>query len=310
MKAGMRAALTVATVCIVAGGVLMGAGAAAGGRQQWESGEFFHHINQNGDKVPDLELVEELSDLSIYNGEKEENGVETLSGNFTRNIAYDVLPDKLETSIGVHVLVIDEEDVEGIVLEGDNCDRIQCYVKGDTLYIKDVGKRKKYHKADDRQLILTVPEDIYWEEVEIDADLGGVDVGRLQAKEVDAEADMGWVQIGELSAEKLDIKADMGSVEVEDGQVGSLDISANMGSVIFYGAVDHEIEAEADMGSIQMYLEQDEEDFNYIIKSDMGNIDLGGTSYSGMSKEKEIRNGAPRTMELESSMGNIEISFQ
>lgn len=53
MKMGIKAAVTVATVCIVSGGILMGAGAAAGGRQQWESGQFFTHVNQNGERVAD-----------------------------------------------------------------------------------------------------------------------------------------------------------------------------------------------------------------------------------------------------------------
>ena len=63
------------------------------------------------------------------------------------------------------------------------------------------------------------------------------------------------------------------------------------------------------MGYVALYLMGNEDDFNYQLEGAMGNIDIGGMSFSGFGQEKKIDNGASKNIEVECSMGNISILF-
>ncbi len=342
MKKGTQITILAAVACIALGGVLMGAGVAAGGREQiaaghfvfvngrgteqlaerfWEDGSLGDgvHMDHGYYDVPDVPDVPDMPDVSglsgTWKGQDEESGQEVLSGDFVRTIASGNMPRNLKVTLGIHSLDMVESDGQDIVLSGENCDRIQCYVKGDTLYIRDVGKNKKYKDVRSRVLTLAVPEEMLWKEAKINAELGTAMVDRLEADEVELEAELGQITVETLhAAKKLEIDAELGSVEVVDGYAREVEFSASMGSVQYNGTLAGDAKAEAEMGSIELNLFQTETDFDFEIKASMGKVEINGEenhySYSGMEKEKKIDNGTGRKMELETSMGGIVISFE
>lgn len=323
MKKGTKGAVIAAVTCIAAGCILMGAGAAAGGGEQLKNGNF-RYIHLDGKEAVLDDAIEEVFTGGLthlenkaqsgfggrYDGEKEEKGSEVLSGDFEREISYSGALKKLEAKAGVHMLEIREGSGQEIRLSGKNCDRVQCYVKDGELCIQDVGKNKKYTRVNDRKLVLTVPEGICWEEAEIEAAVGGVEMKSLEAEEAELDAGMGSIEIRSLIVKKLDAEADMGSVEVSDAQVGELDVEANMGSIDFSGRVDGDIDAKVNMGSIVLTLEQDITDFDYEISSDMGSVTLDGEEYSGLKAKWREDNGSGRRLTADSSMGSIDICFE
>lgn len=314
MKKGTKAAMITAAACIAAGCVFIGAGTAAGGVEQVKTGEFdlFYpnrDIDADFDGVLDL-LPLKSEDRGRYDGETVTKDIEVLSGDFERSIEYHDSLENLEIKVGVHILEIREGDGPEILLEGTNCDQIQCYVDNGTLYLKDVGKNKKYLRVRDRTLTLTVPAGIRWDDASISAAIGGVEADALDAQKIKLDVDMGNIDIDSLTAERLEIGADMGNVELRNAQAGGLDAEANMGNIEFEGAVNGNVEAEAGMGSITLTLAQREDEFNYEISAGMGSVTLDGADFGGLSHEKKLDNGADRRMKLESSMGSIDIYFE
>lgn len=315
MKKGTKAAIVAAVCCIVAGGALMGAGAMAGGIEQLESGEFdyIHLEDETAGWLGSFFLRGIRSGRNgagSYDGEAQEEGVEVLSGDFDREIAYSGGLKRLKTNVGVHILRIEQNDTGKVTIEGKNCDRIQCYAKDGTLYVKDVGKKKKYTRINDRELLLTVPEDISWEEVEMEASIGGVVIEKLKADSAELNASMGNIEVYGLEAERLQIDTEMGNVTVSGAKTGSLEAEAEMGNIEFSGRVEKNITASAEMGSIMLALEQEKTEFDYEISADMGSVTLNGEEYSGLSGGWRENNGAGRRLEANSSMGSIDISFK
>lgn len=335
MKKGVKTALIIAAACIGVGAVLTGAGYAAGGFEEpelvegyiekidrvtgrytglWDSaaGEYMSFWDKAADSWIGRWLPEAVSDNDhgFYNGEKEEHGQEVYSGDFEAEVPYSGSLLELDVEMGVHGLEIVEGNDDRITIRGTNCDRIQCYVKDGILHVKDVGRHKKVYKTTGRTLQLTIPSGIKWAKADLEAGMGYVEMWMLEAREASLDADMGYVAVEFLTAEEADLEADMGSVTVGEGNIGELDISASMGSVKVTGTVSGNVEAEADMGSCVLTLRQSVTDFNYEITTSMGSVELNGEEYSGLDKEKLILNGAPRTMELDSSMGSIEIYFK
>lgn len=327
MKKGTRAAVIAAMICIVAGGILAGIGAAAGGREQIAEGDFqYVQLGESGGDLDDAveafflknlgrlgrsERLEDIADtVGRYDGEKEKKGVEVLNGDFERTIAYSGALSRLETKVGIHVLEIKEGSGGEILLKGKNCDRIQCYVEEGTLYIKDVGTRKKYKRTNDRELVLTVPAGILWEKVEMEAPIGGIEMDSLAAQKAELDAEMGNIVVYSLTADKLDIEANMGNVEIRNARAGRLEAEASMGNIEFEGRVDGDIEAEASMGSITLSLAQEKEEFNYEISAGMGSVTVDGSDCGGLSRDQTIDHQADKRMKLNSSMGSIDIYFE
>ena len=58
-----------------------------------------------------------------------------------------------------------------------------------------------------------------------------------------------------------------------------------------------------------MTLQGAETDYDYQLECAMGGINLNGEEYSGLSKEKDIKNGGKGTIDVECSVGSIEIHF-
>lgn len=246
-----------------------------------------------------------------YEGGEADPDQEIYSGDFDTDITYSDKPVNLDLEIGMHHLVISEGKADGIHLSGKNSGEIQCYVKDRTLYLKDSEAYKKNIHIDDRELILTIPSDIVWQEATLKAGLSSLEMETLNAREADLDAEMGSIRIGSVTAEDLEVSSSMGSVSIDSIQTDALEVSAEMGSAELSGIVNGNIEAESNMGSIELTLLQKESDFNYEVASGMGSVTVNGEKYT-TDKEKKVRvnNDADKNMNLQSSMGSIDISFK
>ncbi|MDO4291796.1 MAG: DUF4097 family beta strand repeat-containing protein [Eubacteriales bacterium] len=287
MRKGVKVALIAAGICIVSGGILMGAGAAggAGFARQGDGGRMAEEWSET-----DSFFAKLFPGSGYYSGREAEDGYPVYDGDFETQIESAALPLCLDAELGGHTLEILEGDGQEIFLEGSNCDRIQCYVRKDTLYVRDVGKWKKYLKTGKRELKLTVPAGTRWESAKL-------------------EVDMGLIRAERLEADETSLSTDMGSVEIGDLRTGGLEAETNMGSIELSGRVEGDVSVETGMGSVGLWLSQPKEDFNYTVSAEMGEVNLDGEDFDGLSREKSIENGADWEMELSTSMGSIDISF-
>lgn len=271
MNKKVKTILIAAAGCIGAGAVLMGIGSAMGGTLE------LGRMNASPD----------WADVGDYDGEEPNMEQEVFSGDFETEIVFDEMPEALDAEIGVHGLKITEGEAGRISLKGRNADRIQCYVENGTLYLKDVGQHKKYKKTNGRELTLTVPAGTEWKRAALDADLGYISAETLSAETVVLDAEMGSIELGRLKAE------------------------ANMGNIVFAGTIEGAVEADCEMGNVTLKLSQKKEDFQYTIRSEMGEISIGGEKYGAADgREKTVSYGAGWQMDLETSMGSIEILFE
>lgn len=270
----------------------------SGWEDSWEDGIFYDEDSFKG------------GNTSRYNGSEAEPGQEVYNGDFETDIAFTGDLKKLDVEIGIHGLEIVEGTENKVHIQGKNCDRIQCYVKNGKLYVRDVGKNKKYVRNQTRTIVLAVPKNMNWEEADLDADMSYVRTKNLTAQKAALDADMGSIEIRNLTADQVSVQADMGGIAVKNMQTGYLEADADMGSVELAGIVNGDIDASADMGSIVLKLYQKKGDFNYELSTSMGGITLGGSDYSGLDKVRTIENGADKKMVLDSSMGSIDISFK
>ena len=63
------------------------------------------------------------------------------------------------------------------------------------------------------------------------------------------------------------------------------------------------------MGNVSLDLKGDREDFNYELHCVGGNLDIDGDKYAGVDISKSIDNGTDKSIEINCSMGNVEVDF-
>lgn len=120
----------------------------------------------------------------------------------------------------------------------------------------------------------------------------------------------GRIDIESLTAEKLDMNLGAGELYIDDVKVDKdTELELGMGKAELNGLFNGNMDIDCGMGSVTLYLQDAEEDHNYEIHCEMGNVELGRYSYTGMSGERTISNGSSSTYEIKCSMGNVNISF-
>lgn len=60
---------------------------------------------------------------------------------------------------------------------------------------------------------------------------------------------------------------------------------------------------------MELNLTGDEKDYNYTLASAMGQVTINGTDYSGLAQEKTVQNSAKKNVNIECTMGKIEVNL-
>ncbi len=326
MKKFMKTCGIIALVMIVLGVALGIAGSSVagratisqvvetvtGGRVKVEFGDggwgIFSGIASIGDMEVDLgsgpNVNYDIGDASMFSKEHDimSGDVEPYSpGSGIRNLKMQVGGCDVETKASKD---------DRIYVEAKGMRKFQGYVEGDTLYVLGTVKSGLIGLDRKSEVILYLPEDYFFDEVEIDMGAGALDIDRLSAGEVSLEVGAGRITLGTVQVRELTANVGAGQIELKDMVVGELDVEVGMGEFTAQGSLDGDAEVECSMGNVEMKLDGREEDFNYQIEGAMGSIRLDKEDMGGFAQEKSIDNGAAKTMKIECSMGNVTVKFR
>ena len=263
----------------------------------WWEDDAPKELKINGETQSNLTPIKETPDFMVMQDPEE------ISAAGIRN---------LDLDLGAGQFFIREKDMDdgmiAILLQGvGTCDY---YTDKDTLHVESF--KGNHHIGEDlskNQIIMDLPKGISFDEVELACGAAVVELGNMNAKELEIEVGAGEVRIDYADVKKFSANIGAGRVEANGMTAQEVDLQVGMGDCVYYGSVSGDLEAECDLGNMDIMLQGEEEDYNYEIECAAGNVDLGGRSITGLAAEKKIYNGAPATVELSCSMGNITVSF-
>lgn len=302
MKKFMKICAILALILIVAGmGMSLTAGAIQGPITLSQLRNSIHLDDDLGEEIfSKLENLEELNRLDSgvrfsvedgLNGEFDSN-YDILSGDIKQTFSPD--DDKirnLDIAAGGCSVVLEDSEDDDFHVEVKRAKSYQGYVSGDgTLYLKCI-RKSTVNGIDSCKIVLSIPEEYAFDDVEI-----ALGAGEFTGKNT-------------LQASKMEIELGAGTIELKDLDVGKFEAEVGAGSLEIKGDIREKAEVECAMGSIEMKLAGEMEDYNFNVSVAMGDISIGGRSYSGLDRSKEIDNEAARTIDLECAMGSIEVKF-
>ena len=176
----------------------------------------------------------------------------------------------LDVELGAGKLEIYYDDVEKVQVEQEETPGFQCYVEGGTLHVE--GGQRLGVNNNRARIVIRIPRNYSFAEFDLEVGAGEATVDGVIANE--ASIDVG---AGEAKITNLDAK---------------------------------EIDAGADVGELYIQLVGKQEDYSYNLECDIGAVQIGEESYTGLGTEKKIKNpDAKRFLEADCNIGEVQIDF-
>ena len=195
----------------------------------------------------------------------------------------------LEFSLSAGELSFQPYDGDRIRIEvsGAKKDKVRVGKDDGSLVLETTGRTQ------DRKILVSYPQGYTFDETSIEIAAGTVTLKEgFNTGELDVSVAAGeFTNTGRLTAREVSIEVGAGNVELSE-----LDTK--------------ELEADCGVGNIELNISGRETDYNYEISCAAGEVEIGGSSYSGIGHSKEITNpNAKGDMELNCGVGNITVTF-
>lgn len=199
------------------------------------------------------------------------------------------------------------EDSQIYVLwSSKNASDVRASCKSGKLVVQDTRTGNSARK--DMEIYLSIPAGKQFDDVELQINAGEMEIDvPLEAGHMRLDADAGVITAEGLASDDLDVSVGAGTIEISDSSFGKAALNCGVGTIELEGSIRSDAKAECGMGTIDLDLDQDVDDYNYVLSCGMGGIEIGDESYSALAREKRIDNGADSTFTLNCGMGEITI---
>lgn len=217
---------------------------------------------------------------------------------------------KLDIQTGGGGFCIEASGDSSFYIEATNVGKLQTYMEEGTLIVRTTSGSQKWNDLKGDKITLYIPKNFHYSEICMELGAGKMDVDDLDADHIVLKAGAGQIDAERLTAQVLEANVGMGQINMTGITVQNLDVEVGAGGMTAKGTVKGDASVKCSMGSLELQLDGSETDFNYQMIGTMGNIKLAGQGYSGVGMQREIDNGAEKSLTAECTMGNISIRFE
>lgn len=157
------------------------------------------------------------------------------------------------------------------------------------------------------KLILSVPEEIVFEEAEISTGAGTVEIDRLQSEQLAMK-----LGAGEVTLENIDVKSKTkidggaGEITIQNSSLCNLDFDIGVGEVKCEAAIPGESEIHTGVGETKLTLKGAKEDYRISVDKGLGSIKIDGQSVSDGQKYGSGKN----EVEIDVGVGAVRVDFE
>lgn len=319
MKKSTRFFVVGGLLSILAGGIIMLVTGCIGGismmhtiateytYSNWNLGHGYWRWGYHG-----VEHYDEYFDDDHFDGEHHDGTHhDSIAENGSVNL--DEIEDEIHS-----LLIYDIDGVDLDIIQESSRNVKLLSVQGVGIeYVVDDGKliiRSKYGNgwfSEGGKIVLSVPEDMYWEDVDIEFDAGELDMEGIYARKIALKVGAGEASVDRIEAEKMEISVGAGEVKAEKMEIsGDAVISVGLGNVEISGVVDGSMDFSCGMGNIEFEGKNSAyDDYNYDISCAAGNVEIDHSHFSGFAFDRQINNHSHKDINIDCGMGNVSVSF-
>lgn len=217
---------------------------------------------------------------------------------------------KLDIQTGGSEFRVEASGDNSFYIEATNVGKLQTYMEEGVLIVRTTSGSQKWNDIKGDKITLYVPESFHYSDICMELGAGKMDVSGLDADHILLKAGAGQIDAKQLTAQVLEANVGIGQITMSDITVQNLDAEVGAGGMTVKGTVKGDAGVKCSMGSLDLRLAGSETDFNYHLIGTMGNISLDGQDYNGVGMQRDIDNGAGKSLTAECAMGSIAIRFE
>lgn len=317
MKKFMKFCFVLALILIIAGSALYMLGRGKSGRESMDElltdfgGDWVNFDVENfGSVASSVAESAGFSELYDINDSSMFDDVHTVwRDNVEKQMIGSGSVDELQLGVGGSMVEIRDSDDGNIYIEGENIGKMQAYVEGEALFVNSVRPSNLMDEIKNSKIVLYLPQDISLQFMQVSLGAGQLKMRDMTVQNMTADVGAGQLSMEKMDIETLELSIGAGELQAKDTRVQNLSASVGMGNLEFSGAIDAAADISCSMGNVSMELEGVKEDFNYELHCVAGNMDIDGEKHTGVEMSKTIDNGADKSIEIDCSMGNVEVDF-
>lgn len=315
MKKFTKVTLIIAAVFVMLGITLCCVGATVAGglknlRTMAQSGalNFGNWHFEDGVYYKGEDLIENVGGLEL-----DVNILSEGEENSRNHYDHDIKQIEMDLDLANVIIKSTEQDGITITMENGFTKHYKEYLEEDTLRVTYDGGTNNYKDAPN--ITIYVPIDCALEEINIETDLGNVEIWDFtQGIEVlKVVANLGNIEIhnSEIRGNSI-VEADMGNAQMLQVICKDVEMHSDMGAVCFKGIVNGNLDLSADMGSAEATISGKETDYNVYLSTDMGQVHHNNGHYSNDTSGNYYceNSGAKGDIRIHSSMGEVKLNFE
>lgn len=229
------------------------------------------------------EAVENKSNIAEYETKKNSD---TSSNIYTYNEEVERFTN-IEVQVNVIDVYIQSGDKYEVKIECDERVKPELEIKDNILILKSLQDVDNIPYNTKNVCYITVP---------VDTELGSININ----------SDVGDVQIDNTLAQNIILTVSVGDVMVNGSDIKTCDIDASVGDVTLTDTKFDNIQAQVDTGDTQITTTENLSDYSFDIKTAVGDININNDEY----EEKYTKTGsADKQIKVTSSVGYVKVNY-
>ena len=170
-----------------------------------------------------------------------------------------------------------------------------------------IHKTEKFVNYADAMFKLYIPNNIVFEEVDIESGAGRFTLNSLSAKSIEFKFGAGQVNIGSFNASSsIDIEGGSGEINISSGTLNNLTLKMGVGELNLTASLNGESNLEFGVGESDLTLIGSKDDYLFDINAGIGSISINGKKYSEFINNKNAQN----EINIKGGVGELNISFK
>ncbi|MEG0662146.1 MAG: DUF4097 family beta strand repeat-containing protein, partial [Anaerovoracaceae bacterium] len=160
-------------------------------------------------------------------------------------------------------------------------------------------------ERDDEDIIIYCPAGVDLSAVEIQSELGDVEIEQVGIKTLNAVMAYGDMNLRGATIETATIKMDKGDLEGENLTNSGLNVTLDYGDVDLVGRFTGETNITTSNGDIDLQVNAPKEEYNYNLAVDLGELSINDRKGEAPS----VQIGVANTINLTTTRGDVELDF-
>lgn len=230
--------------------------------------------------------------------------------------------ENLLVEAGACKIEIIEGGADSVTLqwEGIPSDEISGTLENGTLKIKssyskswNLGLLFKFSskKRKDAKIILTIPKDTVFQNVEMEFGAAEVEAERIQAEDLKISVGAGEMEANYLLARKsAKISVGAGSLSANAVSLTNADLNCGVGEMELSGEILGDSTIDCGVGEVQLTLTTDEDSYRGKLDCGLGSLKFGKTSVNGSGKKDYGTSSAENRMDIKCGVGEVDVHFR